>query len=244
MINQTTLRSMSDEELKDKLDRVMAVVAGLNSSDPDMAEGFRYAEAEIGKHAGDYGAILDDLYRERLRRLDADPDWTPFARADVDIRQFFTSEAEERFRVLGVKSGKTMEEMRAIYLTSMEDEHYINSRYLVAIRRTPASDGEGGVIEMVHLSVKRHDQQPLRRHWADMQRIKNELLGTNCEAVELYPKEGRLVDTANQYHLWGVNSGTFQWPIGWNEGQVTMDEDEAPGVGQSRPHHQGEPNAV
>lgn len=118
----------------------------------------------------------------------------------------------------------------------MEDEHYINSRYLVAVRRTPASDGEGGVIEMVHLSVKRHDQKPLRAHWADMQRIKNELLGPNCEAIELYPAEGRVVDTANQYHLWGVNSGTFRWPVGWNEGQVKMEENEAPGVGQTRHH--------
>lgn len=237
MIDPQVLRAMDDADLQNKIDRTMAVVAGLHSDNPEVVEGFKYAVSEIGERSqAEYEAMLDDLYRERLRRLDADPEWTPFKPADVDPRQFFTAEAEERFRILGAKTGKSMEEMRAIYLTSMEDEHYINSRYLVGVRRIPASDGEGGVIEMVHLSIKRHDQKPLRAHWADMQRIKNELLGPNCEAIELYPCEDRVVDTANQYHLWGVNSGTFRWPVGWNEGSLKMEEGEAPGVGQTRHH--------
>jgi hypothetical protein len=237
VITPEILRGLTDADLKEKIDRVMAVVAGLHSNIPEMVEDFKYAVAEIGQRpAQDYERILDDLYRERLRRLDADPEWTPFKPADVDLRQLFTAGAEERFRILGAKSGKTMEEMRAIYLTTMEDEHYINSRYHVAVRRTLTMDGEGGVIEMVHLSIKRHDQKPLRAHWADMQRIKNELLGPNCEAVELYPCEDRVVDTANQYHLWGVNSDTFRWPVGWNEGSLKMEEGEAPGVGQTRHH--------
>jgi hypothetical protein len=34
--------------------------------------------------------------------------------------------------------------------------------------------------------------------WRDLQRIKNQLVGPECEAVELYPAESRKVDTANQ----------------------------------------------
>ena len=53
---------------------------------------------------------------------------------------------------------------------------------------------------MVHLSIKRLDKEPIH-DWRHLQRIKNELVGANCEALELYPAEDRVVDTANQYHL-------------------------------------------
>ena len=33
------------------------------------------------------------------------------------------------------------------------------------------------------------------------QEIKNQLVSPDCEAVEIYPNEDRLIDTANQYHL-------------------------------------------
>ena len=71
-----------------------------------------------------------------------------------------------------------------------------NSRYTVWVRRPRHEDGE-----LVHLSVKRNDRNPLH-DWRDLQRIKNEILGPEEEAVELYPAESRLVDGANQFHLW------------------------------------------
>lgn len=46
----------------------------------------------------------------------------------------------------------------------------------------------------------------------DAQRIKNELLGDEYEACELYPAESRLVDGANQFHLWAING---QFPFGF-----------------------------
>lgn len=54
--------------------------------------------------------------------------------------------------------------------------------------------------EVAHLSFKTHDKQA-RHDWREMQRIKNELCGDETEAIEIYPMESRLVDTANQYHL-------------------------------------------
>lgn len=240
MIDPQILRAMDDADLQNKLDRTMAVVAGLHSDNPEMVEGFKYAVNEIGARSqAEYEAMLDDLYRERLRRIDEPPPWTPFGRAYVDTAEFYTPEAEARYRMIAEKTGTTFEHIRDTYLTAINDEMWRNSRYQVAIRRTLIEDGEGGSLEMVHLSVKRISKLPLgQSHWADMQRIKNELLGPNCEAVELYPAEERLIDSANQYHLWGVNSGTYRWPIGWNEGRLVVDEGEDPHIGshQTRPH--------
>lgn len=75
-------------------------------------------------------------------------------------------------------------------------ECYKNSRYQVIVSR---QDTENGTL--VHMSIKRIDKSPIH-DWRDLQRIKNELLGPEQEAMELYPAESRLVDAANQYHLY------------------------------------------
>lgn len=49
--------------------------------------------------------------------------------------------------------------------------------------------------------------------WAEKQRIKNELFGENRAAVEVFPKEKRLVDTCDVYHLW-VFDKKFDLPFG------------------------------
>jgi hypothetical protein len=77
-----------------------------------------------------------------------------------------------------------------------EGETFLNSRYQV--QRRVDIDGDR---RMVHLSIKTIDRNT-RHDWRDFQRIKNELIGPDAEAVELFPREDRLVDTSNQYHLW------------------------------------------
>ncbi len=94
---------------------------------------------------------------------------------------------------------------------------FVNSRYQVAV-----SDE----VPLVHLSVKRIDQEPVH-DWRDLQRIKDELVGPEHEAVELYPARSRVVDTANQYHLWCLPSPVAGFPFGFRAGlRVT-----APGGG-------------
>jgi hypothetical protein len=78
------------------------------------------------------------------------------------------------------------------------DEVWVNNRYTVFVRRYLEAPPWGRTI---HLSLKRNDKQPIH-DWRELQRIKNELLGPDREAVELYPSEARKVDTSNQYHLW------------------------------------------
>ena len=46
------------------------------------------------------------------------------------------------------------------------------------------------------------------------------------EGLELYPAEARLVDTANQYHLWVMPPGV-RLEIGWDRRSV-LDHDEIP----------------
>ena len=54
-----------------------------------------------------------------------------------------------------------------------------------------------------YLSIKRHDKKPCR-NWTHFQEIKNMICkdGELRFAVEIYPPEMFLVDSANQYHLW------------------------------------------
>lgn len=49
--------------------------------------------------------------------------------------------------------------------------------------------------------------------WAEKQQIKNELFGENRVAIEIYPKQDRLVDEADVYHLW-VFDKKFNLPFG------------------------------
>src|SRR5436305_747972 len=83
-------------------------------------------------------------------------------------------------------------------IPGLDDDYiFLNSRYQVNVRAMPPHAVFG---ESVWLSIKRRDKQPIR-NWRDLQRIKNELCGPECEGVELFPSESRLVDSANQYHM-------------------------------------------
>lgn len=88
-------------------------------------------------------------------------------------------------------------------------EMFVNSRYKVA----KYDDGE-----IIHLSIKRLDLQALQ-DWRELQRIKNELLGEEVEAVQLHPAESRLLDMCDQVHLWALKQGRFAF--GFNERIVT-----------------------
>jgi hypothetical protein len=85
---------------------------------------------------------------------------------------------------------------------------WLNNRYIVMVSRRDDGSAE-------HLSIRRRDRQAAR-DWRDFQLIKNQLAGENAEAVELYPDEARLVDTANQYHLWCLPPGR-RFPFGFEQ---------------------------
>lgn len=74
--------------------------------------------------------------------------------------------------------------------------------------------------DMVWLSIKRKDKQPIH-DWRHLQRIKNEIIGPENEAVELYPAESRLADSANQYHLWVIKDPEIKFPFGFKDRLVS-----------------------
>jgi hypothetical protein len=103
-------------------------------------------------------------------------------------------------------SGMTREQA----LAHMEAEEnattvWINDTYQVQRREL-----DGG---LVHLNIRRRDGGAILRDWRHFQQIKNELIGEECEAIELYPAESRKVDTSNKYHLYGYTDDTFRFPI-------------------------------
>lgn len=71
-----------------------------------------------------------------------------------------------------------------------------------------------------HLSIKDLQKKPIR-DWRKFQAAKNELCGPEYEAIELYPAESRVVDTANQYHLFVFMEKGIRLPCGWTAGMKT-----------------------
>jgi hypothetical protein len=98
------------------------------------------------------------------------------------------------------------------------EDQFMNDQYVV-YRRVVTAKSED-VPPMIHLSIRRQDREAVH-DWRDFQRIKNQLAGPEWEAMEIYPAESRLVDGANQYHLWCFD---FQIGVGFHNGRVVADQ--------------------
>jgi hypothetical protein len=59
--------------------------------------------------------------------------------------------------------------------------------------------------------------------WRHLPAIKNQLVGPEVEAIELYPAESRLVDTSNLRHLWCIEGDTFSF--GFDDRDMSDDSD-------------------
>lgn len=152
---------------------------------------------------------------QKFQRAIVPPSETDKVVADI-VRKWNNHDAEIRALFPGFTSATTVE-MEARRIVNAEHEGltiWINCTYQVAAREL----GNNGV----HLSIKRLDRQVIR-DWRDLQWIKNELIGPECEAVELFPAESRLVDQANQYHLTAVRDPSFRFPFGFNDGRLVSE---------------------
>lgn len=89
-----------------------------------------------------------------------------------------------------------------------------NNLYQVQMREFDSEFGN-----MIWLMIRRTDSEAVH-DWRHLQRIKNELCGDDCEAVEIYPAESRLVDASNQYHLFVFPKG-YQLPFGYEDRDVS-----------------------
>jgi hypothetical protein len=67
------------------------------------------------------------------------------------------------------------------------------------------------------ICVRRRDWKPCS-DWRDKQAIKNQIVGPEWEAAELYPAESRVQDQGNWYHLWVMPKGG-RYAFGFLEGR-------------------------
>lgn len=94
------------------------------------------------------------------------------------------------------------------------DECWQNGKYEVLVKRD-IKPGESPMVApagttfppITWLSIKRMGDKECIRDWRHLQEIKNDICGVDAEGVELYPKEDRKMDGANQFHIWVLPPG-------------------------------------
>ncbi|HIE97829.1 MAG: hypothetical protein ABGZ53_30525 [Fuerstiella sp.] len=125
-----------------------------------------------------------------------------------------------------MKSGcPSMQEAEELLDQKLSEEAWTNGAYTCVVDRSG---------KLVHLSIKRVDRGPAK-DWRHFQQIKNDILGEEVEAIELFPAESRVVDTANQFHLWRKLPGE-RFEIGFDFKLVQSESDDVSGY-QQRPHN-------
>lgn len=77
------------------------------------------------------------------------------------------------------------------HLNTVQKAYVVDDVYKVYIARTG---------KYTHIRIRRLDNQPIHS-FADFQEIKNEFLGAEAVAVEVFPKVSDYVDNSNTYHL-------------------------------------------
>jgi len=108
----------------------------------------------------------------------------------------------------------TDDEFNDMYYQANADFKFVNSQYHVLVYLWD--------LDTVWLCIKNHENTS-RSDWRDKQRIKNELCGTQCEGIELYPLESKLVDSANSFHLF-VGRPNVSRNFGWKKRDVVDKE--------------------
>jgi hypothetical protein len=94
-------------------------------------------------------------------------------------------------------------------------EYWLNNLYQVQVRYFKMAEWK-----FAHLNIRRRDGKAIFRDWRHFQWIKNQLIGAECEAVEMYPAESRMVDSNNKYHLWVCCDSAFRFPFGFTDRDV------------------------
>lgn len=134
---------------------------------------------------------------------------TPFYRAEYP-----RIEPEQIAADFGCTLEQARDQLARLYAMSV----WRNDEFEVAI--DDAFEQPADCPPLLHLSIKRLDREAVH-DWRKLQQIKNMLTDPEFEAIELYPAESRLLDTANQYHLWVFADAGFRLPFGFEGRNVT-----------------------
>ncbi len=119
----------------------------------------------------------------------------------------------------------TMSEIKRMLIEENDVDVYSNGITECHVNM-PKKDDNGNPTSPIHLSIKSYDRSTFVS-WQIKQWIKNDIVGEEVEAVELFPAESRLVNGANQYHLWCFDKGVL--PFGFPARMVSSEKPEGRG---------------
>ena len=91
-------------------------------------------------------------------------------------------------------------------MTLRPDQIFMNNLFVVQVHNEHCDWGP-----VKRVMIRRADAEP-EHDWAIFQKIKNEIFGADCTALEVYPKERNKIDVANVYWLF-VFPPEYQCPI-------------------------------
>lgn len=87
-----------------------------------------------------------------------------------------------------------------VFASVFDDGEYIVEKHPMSAHEIQRSQFD------LRLVVSRQDKTPIRS-WRLLQDIKNEIVGVDRTAIEVYPPECEVTDTGNLYHLWVYKVG-------------------------------------
>lgn len=105
-------------------------------------------------------------------------------------------------------------------------EIWISKVYFVQVFELPADQG------WTRIGILKCNQTEIRESWSEIQRIKNEILGAEADAIEIYPAESDLVNDAPM--RWLITPPDRTWP----DPRVWRTARETPTTGATDADHQ------
>jgi|SRR5271166_3381038 len=180
---------------------------------------------------GNYSKALS----KRLRKVTATNDsfWNCSLRFNFEKVRFEERFSREEWCRVQASHGISKRQANVHYDLYCSMEHWMNSEYWVILDKQCQTaiykTFQGN--PLWHLTISRRDEKSFR-DWQMLQAIKNDIVGEEFEAIELYPAHSRLMDVGNKYHLWilarkGEDETPPQFPFGCRKFGVAS----APGTG-------------
>lgn len=159
----------------------------------------------------------------------------PFTREKLDRSR---AKVKGMIRDMTTQYGLTRKEAKQLIKEAEPDELWINDKYVVSLfKNEPHGLGD---VDVWHLSIRRQDREAVH-DWRDFQAIKNELCGPDYEGMELYPAERRVLDAANQYHIYVVMKNVTL-PFGFTQTNGKCRDDRNIGASKQRPFDDNQDN--
>ncbi len=147
--------------------------------------------------------------------------------------------AVQELRSNGMSLGRATWQMAKEQIAKQDKvEHYGNSFFFASVDKqhyTPIEEGgKKDMTNFVYIAFHSNDKQTdgeIGCGWQMKQWIKNDICGDDWEGVELFPAEYRMMNTANEYHLFCY---PFELPIGHddNNGKPTISDCKDGGIGR------------